>query len=97
MIAIKGIKMPERCAKCKFCINERTNDYGSFGECSLLKHKKVNCLVWRRDDSCPLTEIVICKDCKHCYQITDAPNVLTCERHNHVSKNFYCADAERKE
>ena len=65
MIAIKGMEMPERCEKCKFCINERTNDYGSFGECLLQKNKKVNCLVWRRDDSCPLVEIVTCKDCKY--------------------------------
>lgn len=98
MIAIKNMKVPERCAKCKFCINERTNDYGSFGECSLLKRKKVNCLVWRRDDSCPLVEIVTCKDCKNCWCIEGSKNKL-CEKHDcmKVSNNFYCADAERKE
>lgn len=45
----------------------------------------------------PKTEIVTCKDCKHCCCITDTPNVLLCGKHNcqQVSKNFYCADGER--
>ena len=57
MIAIKGMDMPKRCTKCKFCINQKTNDYGSFGECSLQKRKKVNCLVWSRDEKCPLKQV----------------------------------------
>lgn len=56
MIVIKGMEMPKRCAKCKFCINQKTNDYGSFGECLLQENKKVNCLVWSRDDNCPLVD-----------------------------------------
>lgn len=62
MIAIKGMKMPERCGDCKFCINQKTNDYGSFGECLLQENKKVdrlrvNCLAWSRDDKCPLKQV----------------------------------------
>ena len=57
MIAITGMEIPERCAECKFCINQRTNDYGSWGECLLQKNKRVNCLVWRRGDYCPLISI----------------------------------------
>ncbi len=57
MIAIKGMDIPIRCENCKFCINQRTNDYGSWGECLLQKNKRVNCLVWRRDDDCPLISI----------------------------------------
>ncbi|WP_027438725.1 hypothetical protein [Lachnospira multipara] len=90
MIAIKNMKVPERCAKCKFCINERTNDYGSFGECSLLKRKKVNCLVWRRDDSCPLVEIVTCKDCTY-------NNENTCDLNGYgINDDYFCTCAERK-
>ncbi len=57
MIAITGMEIPERCAECKFCINQKTNDYGSFGECLLQNNKRVNCLVWSRDDDCPLISI----------------------------------------
>ena len=93
MIAIKGMEMPERCAKCKFCINERTNDYGSFGECSLLKRKKVNCLAWSRDDSCPLVEIVTCKDCKKMDTRYSYCGVIG----NITDKDFYCASAKRRD
>ena len=64
MIAIKEMNMPERCEECKFCLRQKTNDYGSFGECLLQKNKRVNCLVRNRDDNCPLVEIGTCKDCK---------------------------------
>lgn len=57
MIAIMGMEMPERCAECKFCIEQNTNDYGSFGECLLQNNKMVNCLVWSRDNDCLLTNI----------------------------------------
>ena len=49
------MEMPTRCAKCNFCIHQKTNDYGDFGEC-LLQHKMVDCLVWSRDSNCPLKE-----------------------------------------
>ncbi len=96
MIAIKGMEMPERCEKCKFCINERTNDYGSFGECLLQKNKKVNCLVWRRDDSCPLVEIVTCKDCKYWH---NDEIMTTCDKNigNGFPRDYFCADGERRE
>lgn len=91
MIAIKGMETPKRCAKCKFCINQKTNDYGSFGECLLQENKKVNCLVWSRDDNCPLVEVVTCKDCKH------NRNGI-CPNYRHfVDDNFFCADGERRE
>ena len=59
MIAIKGMEMPKRCTKCKFCLKQETNDYGFSGECLLQEDKKVNCLTWSRDDNCPL---IIIKD-----------------------------------
>ena len=64
MIAIKEMNMPERCEECKFCLRQETNDYGSFGKCLLQKDKRINCLVWSRDDDCPLVEVGTCKDCK---------------------------------
>lgn len=63
MVVIKGMKMPKRCEECKFCLQQKTNDYGSFGECLLQKDKRVNCLVI--DDDCPLVEVATCKDCKY--------------------------------
>ena len=64
MVAMKEIDIPNRCEECKFCLRQGTNDYGSFGECLLQKNKRVNCLVWNRDDDCLLVEVVTCKDCK---------------------------------
>lgn len=91
MIVIKGMKMPKRCAKCKFCINQKTNDYGSFGECLLQENKKVNCLVWSRDDNCPLVEIVTCKDCKYNYE-------NSCDFDGFgIDDEYFCAKGERKE
>ena len=75
MVMIKEMSIPKRCKECKFCLRQRTNEYGSFGECLLQKDKKVNCLawsrddknclIWSRDDNCPLVEVVTCKDCKY--------------------------------
>lgn len=55
MIQIKDMEMPKRCAECKICVNKKTNDYGIYGKC-LLQNKKVDCLLWSRDTSCPLVE-----------------------------------------
>ena len=55
MVAIKDMEMPKRCAECRVCINQKTTDYGTYGKC-VLQNKSVDCLVWSRDISCPLTE-----------------------------------------
>ena len=55
MIAIKDMDMPKRCAECKICVNQKTNDYGTYGKC-LLQNKSVDCLVWSRDANCTLEE-----------------------------------------
>lgn len=96
MIAIKDMQMPKRCAKCRFCTNKKTNDYGSFGECLLQDNKKVNRnsvnnLVWSRDSDCPLVEIVTCKECKS--ECTEKNG----EKFSETRPDFFCADAERKE
>ena len=98
MIAIKDMEMPKKCSECGFCINQKTNDYGSFGECSLQSRKEVNCLVWSRDSDCPLVEIVTCKDCKH--NGTSRCKCSLCDGEVYMSYNhpdFYCADGERRE
>ncbi len=55
MIQIKDMKMPKKCAECKICVNQKTNDYGTHGKC-LLQDKSVDCLAWSRDTNCPLLE-----------------------------------------
>lgn len=91
MIAIKGMEMPSCCAECKFCINQKTNDYGSYGQCVAHNCETVNTLNWSLPPSCPLVEIVTCKDCIH-------RDKYGC-RHGHPNckDNFWCADAERRE
>ena len=60
MIAIKEMNIPNRCAKCKFCLRQ-----GTYGKCLLQKNKRVSWLAWNRDDNCPLVEVGTCKDCKY--------------------------------
>ena len=91
MVVVKGMNTPKRCKECKFCLRQRTNEYGSFGECLLQKDKKVNCLIWSRDDNCPLVEVVTCKDCKHNYEDTcDFDGLGVCD-------DYFCANGKRKE
>jgi hypothetical protein len=49
-----------------------------------------------RPDSCPLVEIVTCKDCKHWH---NDGIMTTCDKNigNGFPKDHYCADAERRE
>jgi hypothetical protein len=95
-MVVVNMEMPTKCSQCGFCINQKTNDYGSFGECSLQDRKTVDCLVWSRDSDCPLMEIVTCKDCKYWH---DDGIVTTCDRNigNGFPQDHYCADAERRE
>jgi len=89
MIAIKDIQeMPKRCFECHY-----------FDDYCDLTGKWVSDTAQIRDGDCPLVEIVTCKDCKHLCHIEDAPKILVCGKHNcqQVSKNYYCADGERRE
>ncbi len=89
-MVVVNMEMPTKCSQCGFCINQKTNDYGSFGECSLQDRKTVDCLVWSRDSGCPLVEIVTCKDCKY----WDEPycNLIN----NFTDGDYYCASAKRR-
>ena len=92
MIGIKGAKMPKRCAECKFCVRQKTNDYGSYGQCMAQDCETVNTLNWSLPPSCPLVEIITCKDCDN--RCTGG----LCTKHNiTVTKDFYCKDGIRKE
>ena len=95
------MKIPERWEECKFCLRQGANDYGSFGKCLLQKNKRVNCLVWNRDDNCPLVEVVTCKDCKYwdeekkyCKQTSS--KIEWVDYIVYTSEDFYCEGAERK-
>ena len=90
MVAIKGMN-PKRCKECKFCSQQGTNDYDSFGECLLQKNKRVNCLALSRDDDCPLIEVITCKDCKY-----NDKNVCTIDGCG-IANDYFCASAIRKE
>lgn len=102
MVAIKEMNIPKRCEECKFCSQQKTNDYGSFGECLLQKDKRVSCLVWSRDDDCPLVEIVTCKDCKYWDKEEGycKPSFGTIEWADYIvrtSADSFCESAERRE
>ena len=91
MVAIKEMNIPNRCAKCKFCLRQGTNNHGTFGKCLLQKNKRVNCLVWNRDDNCPLVEVVTCKDCKY-----NDKNVCTVDGYG-ITDDYFCASAMKKD
>ncbi len=84
MIAIKGMEMPSRCEVCDF---RKSDPYNGEEYCSKAIGSNIIIHEKERLENCPLIEIVTCKDCKHSYQITNAPNVLFCERH--VRKEEY--------
>lgn len=89
MIAIEGMGMPKRCAECKLCIRHKTNDYGSYGQCMAQNCETVNTLNWSLPPSCPLVEIVTCKDCKS--ECTEKNG----EKFSETRPDFFCADAGR--
>lgn len=91
MIAIKGMEMPKECYMCPLLD-------GEYGVCQIIGETKMD-MTEERAKNCPLVEIVTCKDCKYLCCIEGAPKVLVCGKHNcqQVSKNFYCADGERRE
>lgn len=95
MIAIKNMEMPKRCAECKFCINQKTNDYGSYGQCVAQDCETVNTLNWSLPPSCPLVEIITCKDCKYWH---DDGIITTCNQNIGYGfpSNHFCADAEKR-
>ena len=90
MIAIKEMNIPNRCAKCKFCLRQGTN-----GKCLLQKNKRVNYLAWNRDDDCPLVEVVTCKDCK--YNDENFCMIDDCRIAEDIVNDCFCACASRKD
>lgn len=57
MIVIKDMKMPSSCYDCPFVKNERTNDYGSYGECGILEdYETINLLEHSKHPNCPLVD-----------------------------------------
>lgn len=87
MIAIKGIKMPKNCIECNHL------DLQEALGCQLIYSGCANCGI---HPDCPLVEIVTCKDCKYLH---DDGIMTTCDKHigNGFPKDYFCADAERRE
>ena len=103
MIAIKETKMPKGCQHCMYFRkhlfgNGLDYSYSCVLGATHFPYPWIRQMEERASD-CPLVEIVTCKDCKHLCHIEDAPKVLVCGKHNcqQVSKNYYCADGERRE
>lgn len=100
-VAIKNMEMPNYCTE----VIEKENKGGwvsaSVKRCPLYNvcKEKETVRANFKPASCPLMEIVTCEYCKYSCRMTDAPKVLLCEKHGcqRVSKNFYCADARRRE
>lgn len=87
MVAVKGMKIPESCIDCPFVKAEGTKFFCS----RIMKYIDKDNLGNKHDD-CPLVEIVTCKDCDN--RCTGG----LCTKHNiTVTKDFYCADGERRE
>ena len=87
MVAIKDMEMPESCIDCPFVKAEGTKFFCS----RIMKYIDKDNLGNKHDD-CPLVEIITCKDCDN--RCTGG----LCTKHNiTVTKDFYCADGERRE
>ena len=84
MIAIKNMEeIPKSFSDCDFCHGH------------LCKRTGVD-IVANPKDSCPLVEIITCKDCKYWH---DDGITTTCDKNigHGFPKDHYCADAERRE
>ena len=87
MVAVKDTEMPKSCALCERFLGAcRYTDFGDYQT--------------EKNPSCPLVEIITCKDCKHCYPDEDGRG-YHCERDSNVRfsvhGDFYCAGAVRKD
>jgi hypothetical protein len=87
MIAVKEMEMPKSCALCERF--EGACKYTDFGDYQT-----------KRNPSCPLVEIVTCKDCRHCF-IDEDGHGYHCEKSDTeripTCADFYCVHAERRE
>jgi hypothetical protein len=86
MIAVKEMEMPKSCALCERF--EGACKYTDFGDYQT-----------KRNPSCPLVEIVTCKDCKYCEKdMVEGIEYLWCTKDDcGTSEDYYCADGERRE
>lgn len=95
MIAIKGMKMPKGCQRCKYF---RKNLFGNGLDYSYscMQGAKEIPMPWirqmeERASDCPLVEIVTCKDCKYNYE-------NSCDFDGFgIDDEYFCAKGERKE
>ena len=90
MIAIKGMKMPSCCAKCRigassYCYAKSKPPYN-------LDHD----IRFSRADDCPLIEIVTCEECEHWH---DDGIMTTCDKKigHGFPKDHFCPDGKKKE
>lgn len=84
MIAIKGMEMPKKCVECPMYHQSGINVYCGADYVGIDN-------VYKKRDSCPLVEIVTCKDCKHNYE-------NSCDFDGFgIGDDYFCAKAERKE
>ena len=94
MVAIEDMEMPKKCFECDFYLHG----------CRLKFTEECNPSIERAKD-CPLVEIVTCKDCKHwdkeeeyCKKSTNEMGWSEDEYYRvYTDKDFYCADAKRRE
>lgn len=100
MIAIKNMEMPKGCQKCMFFRKHLFGNGLDYSYSCVLGATEIP-MPWirqmeERASDCPLTEIVTCKDCKHWH---DDGIMTTCDKNigNRFPKDYYCADAERRE
>jgi hypothetical protein len=93
MLVIKDMELPKSCLLCPLIDND------GWYSCDIKPEARTVIEYDQRANDCPLVEIVTCKNCKHLFHIEDVPKVLVCGKHNcqQVSRNFYCADGERRE
>lgn len=100
MIAIKNMKMPDKCANCKF-----RNIYTSCGittrqECYITRFMLSDeDLYLKRHKDCPLAEIVTCENCNEHGIDKKHPNIdgtrYCSTLHTYTGYDFYCGDGER--
>lgn len=96
MIAIKDMEMPSCCAECNITTCKGEDEPWNY-VCSI-NLKDIDFNETKRAEHCHLVEIVTCKDCKNRDTRTEKDGFAYCpKKRMDTHKDYFCADAERRE
>lgn len=108
MVIIKNFDIPKACRDCPFALGEHLYTSWEKGYCGLGKGAFNEHSDTQRLESCPMTEVVQCKDCKFARICLDTNSLYQSAKLKHVYKcmchkteechdaDWSCSDGKRR-